>query len=94
MFGKKRVPLDKPNVAAENAIGAADPAENAIGAAELAKSAVSDTELAAVITAAVMAYRSETAVCDIVYRKIDRTAGPRTAWNLAGLREVLTSRSI
>ena len=84
MFGKKKFPLDGPDLAAESAIRAADAAGNAI----------SDTELTAVIAAAVMAFRSETAACDIVYGKIDRAAGPRTAWSLAGLREILASRSI
>jgi hypothetical protein len=85
MFGRKRkAPSGDPQVAAESAIGAAD----------VADSAASDAELAAVIAAAVTAFRNEGAAGGVIYRKIDRTAGPRTAWNLAGLREALASREL
>jgi hypothetical protein len=97
MFGKKRFPPAAFVVAAEGV----DPAlfaaerESAIDVTDAAGDAVSDAELAAVIAAAVAAYGDGgDAACELVYRKIDRAAGPRTAWNLAGLREVLASRGI
>jgi hypothetical protein len=81
MFGKKR--RETP---------AAPGAANGFTATDGDGRAVVDAELAAVLAAAVAAYESDAARCDIVYRKINRTAGPRTEWNLAGLREVLASR--
>jgi hypothetical protein len=86
MFGKKRK-----EAAAE---AAAHEKKSKLTATDGEGRAVADAELTAVIAAAVAAYESDAVRCDVVFRKIDRTAGPRTEWNLAGLREVLVSRSI
>ena len=56
--------------------------------------AVTDMELIAVICAAAAAYEEDAAGNCVWVRKIDRSAGRRTAWNLAGLREVIDSRRI
>ncbi|MDR3296284.1 MAG: OadG family protein [Clostridiales Family XIII bacterium] len=59
------------------------------------KQTVPDPRTLAVITAAVAAYESENAGGGgIMIRKISRAAGPRTAWNLAGLQEVIDSRRV
>ncbi|MDR1571520.1 MAG: hypothetical protein LBS32_03245 [Clostridiales Family XIII bacterium] len=51
-----------------------------------------DPRLIAAICAAIAAYRGEAAESGIRVRKIERAAGRRTAWNLAGLNEAMDSR--
>jgi hypothetical protein len=106
MFGRKKkaslgAPAEAPEVenrvtddAASGVSDAADAQASAVSDTAAAVSAVSDAEVVAVIAAALAAYQSEGVARDIVYRKINRTAGPRTEWNLAGLREVLASRDL
>ncbi|MDR2771046.1 MAG: hypothetical protein LBB57_03310 [Clostridiales Family XIII bacterium] len=88
MFRKKKTAVKDAPVAA------AGRAERPADAADTAGGALADAELAAVIAAAAAAYESDAGACDLVYRKLNRTTGPRTEWNLAGLREVLASRNI
>ncbi|MDR0424123.1 MAG: hypothetical protein LBH39_01460 [Clostridiales Family XIII bacterium] len=53
---------------------------------------VRETRLLAAIAAAIAAFEEARPGCDVVVRKINRIAGPRIAWNTAGLREVIDSR--
>jgi hypothetical protein len=56
---------------------------------------VLDARTMTAIMAAIAAYEGgEAASCELVVRKINRTAGPRTAWNLAGLGEAIDSRRV
>jgi hypothetical protein len=85
MFRKKKSAVKQTPSAAQPAAGIRTTGE---GGAEQAGDL-----LAAVLAAAVAAYEEGGGVTDgLRVRKIDRTAGPRTAWNLAGLREVIASR--
>jgi hypothetical protein len=93
MFGWKKSRADA-QAGAKNDAEATDAAsESGDGASG---DAVGDARIAAVIAAAVAAYQGGGAAAarDIVYRKIDRAAGPRTEWNLAGLREILENRGL
>jgi hypothetical protein len=82
-FGKKQSPQQ-----AQALAPAAEIKISGAGGAE-----APDSLLAAVIAAAIAACEEGGgAAGGLKVRKIDRTAGPRTAWNLAGLREVIASR--
>jgi hypothetical protein len=57
-------------------------------------SRVTDGEVIAAVSAAIAAYEEETTFDGFTYRKLNRTAGARTAWNLAGNRETIESRLV
>ena len=84
--GKKKAEAPK---AAPAAPAAAAPAAG--GASPLAESA-SDDQLIAVIAAAIAAAEGGAAASNFVVKKIQRIAGPATAWNMAGLNESFDSR--
>lgn len=72
---------------------AAAPAAAAAGAAPAA--AASDDALIAVLTAAIAAAEGDGAAAptsNLIIKKIQRVAGPATAWNTAGIGESLDSR--
>ena len=92
--GKKKAEAPKaapaaPATAAAPAAAAAAPAAG--GASPLAESA-SDDQLIAVIAAAIAAAEGGAAAPSFVVKKIQRIAGPATAWNMAGLNESFDSR--
>ena len=91
--GKKKAEAPKaaPAAPAAAAPAAAAAAPAAGGASPLAESA-SDDQLVAVIAAAIAAAEGGAAASNFVVKKIQRIAGPATAWNMAGLNESFDSR--
>ena len=82
LFGKKKkAAKDAPAPAAEAAAAPSGqpPAE------------ISD-ELVAVIAAAISAYEAEQFNQTLYIRKLDRTAGVRPAWGVAGMQEAIDMR--
>ncbi|MDR1778431.1 MAG: OadG family protein [Clostridiales Family XIII bacterium] len=57
-----------------------------------AVAAADSSQLVAVLTAAVHAYRDSEAGSELTIRKIDRRAGVRPAWAVAGNRESIETR--
>ena len=55
---------------------------------------VSQNELIAVVTAAINALEGSSVFSNLVVRKINRTAGPAVAWNVAGQQEQIDSRKL
>ena len=54
----------------------------------------SQNELIAVVTAAINAFEGGRAFSNLVVRKINRTAGPALAWNVAGQQDAIDSRKL
>ena len=86
LFGKKK---NAPGMGAEAAAGQAAP--DAREEAGVAGAAGTD-ELVAVIAAAVGAYESEQYRRTLSIRKLDRAAGARPAWGVAGMQEAIDMR--
>ena len=86
LFGKKKkAPLTGAEVKPDNDAPAM-PEE-----AEVASGAEAD-ELIAVIAAAISAYEAEQYRQTLYIRRIDRTAGVRPAWGVAGMNEAIDMR--
>ena len=65
-----------------------------VAAAEQPVSDVSQNELIAVVTAAINAFEGSSVFSYLVVRKINRTAGPAVAWNVAGQQDQIDSRKL
>ena len=63
-------------------------------AAEKPVADIGQNELIAVVTAAINALEGSSVFSNLVVRKIDRTAGPSVAWNVAGQQEQIDSRKL
>lgn len=83
---KKEKPADAPAAAAVVSGGAGEQA------AACQVQDADDTQLIAVITAAIAAYEGETAMSNLVVRKISRISGDMPAWAHAGHSDCIASR--
>jgi hypothetical protein len=84
LFGKKKTVAAEPEAAATIILGDADATASAAD--------TPDDEIAAVIAAAIAAYEAEQYKQTLYIRKLNRTAGARPAWGVAGMTEAIDTR--